>query len=599
MRGALNRIGAVLVLAASTGPACRGEAGPSPASPPDQEYLSPAALAVTADGNTLFAACATADKIAVYDFRGARIARWIKVPASPTGLVLSKAGSRLYVTCGAATGMVCVVEVQRGEILARWPAGHTPLSPVLSVDEKTLFVCNRFENDISFFELAGNSEVRRVRVSREPVAAAATPDGRYLLVANHLYDREGDDPGVAASISVIDIPAGRLAKRIKLARGSNSLRGIAVSPDGRYAAATHLLARYYLPTFSVESGRMNGNVLSLLDLTRLEVFKYVILDEADRGAANPWAVAWAPDGMNLVVTHAGTHEVSVVEAPVRPQKSVRVRQRIPLQGNGPRALAMAGARVLVANYFSDDLSVIDLSRPDPRAETVALAPARESSPVRRGERLFNDATLCQGAWQSCASCHDSDARTDGLGWDLLNDGINNPKNAKSLVWSHQTAPVMWMGVRENAETAVRAGLRYILFTQQPEAVPAAMDAYLRSLHPAPSPRLVGGRLSAAAERGKQTFFDAEVGCARCHPPPLFTDCKTHDVGTLGRYDQPQDRFDTPALVELWRTSPYLHDGAAANLREVLIQSNRADRHGKTSHLSPAQVDDLVEYLASL
>ena len=505
----------------------------------------------------------------------------------------------LYVTCAAPASVICVVDVGTGQILDRLAAGHTALCPVLSPDERTLFVCNRFDNDISFFDLTAKREARRVRVSREPVAAVATPDGRHLLVANHLYDREGDGPGVAASISVLDIATGRLAKQIKLARGSSSLRGIGVSPDGRYAAATHLLARYYLPTLSAESGHINGNVLSLVDLSRLEVFRYVILDETDRGAANPWAVAWTPDGKNLVVTHAGTHEVSVVEAPVRPQQSIRVRQRILLQGNGPRAMAVAGSRVFVANYFSDNLSVVDLARPVVTAEALSLAPTPGMSEVRRGEMLFNDATLCRGTWQSCASCHDSDARADGLDWDLLNDGINNPKNARTLVWAHQTPPVMWMGVRENAETAVRAGLRYILFTEQPEAVPTAIDAYLKSLQPAPSPRLVGGRLSTAAERGKQSFLDPEVGCARCHPAPLFTDRKTHDVGTRGRYDQPQDRFDTPALVELWRTAPYLHDGSAATLREVLTTANAADRHGKTSHLRPAQLDDLVEYLASL
>jgi cytochrome c peroxidase len=299
------------------------------------------------------------------------------------------------------------------------------------------------------------------------------------------------------------------------------------------------------------------------------------------------------------VTHAGTHEISLIDAPILPQKPVNVRTRIPLPGNGPRAVAAAGSRIFVANYFSDNLCSIDLREPQLEPSAFELAPSRELSVTRRGEALFNDATLCYQQWQSCASCHDADARVDALNWDLLNDGQGNPKNAKSLLWAHRTPPAMALGIRKNAEVAVRAGIRYILFSEQPDSVPAAIDEYLKSLEPVPSPHLVNGRLSAAAERGKALFMNDEVGCARCHPEPLLTDLRKHHVGTLGENDQPQDRFDTPTLVELWRTAPYLHDGSAATLRDVLTTDNRGDHHGKTSHLTRQQVDDLATYLLSL
>jgi cytochrome c peroxidase len=110
--------------------------------------------------------------------------------------------------------------------------------------------------------------------------------------------------------------------------------------------------------------------------------------------------------------------------------------------------------------------------------------------------------------------------------------------------------------------------------------------------------LVKGKLSAAAQRGKKLFNDETVGCAECHPPPLFTDSKAHHVGT-GKFDDAADRFYTPTLVEVWRTAPYLHDGSAATLREAITTGNANDRRGKTSHLKPAQIDDLVAYLQSL
>jgi RoxA-like, cytochrome c-like len=74
-----------------------------------------------------------------------------------------------------------------------------------------------------------------------------------------------------------------------------------------------------------------------------------------------------------------------------------------------------------------------------------------------------------------------------------------------------------------------------------------------------------------------------IGKAECHPPPLFTDLHEHDVGTRRGFDRPGDKFHTPTLVELWRTAPYLHDGSAATVRDVLTTRNAHDQHGKTSN----------------
>src|SRR5262249_39044459 len=145
------------------------------------------------------------------------------------------------------------------------------------------------------------------------------------------------------------------------------------------------------------------------------------------------------------------------------------------------------------------------------------------------------AQLCFQGWQSCASCHDADGRTDALNWDLLNDGVANPKNTRNLLRAHQSGPAMALGVRTNAQAAVRAGIHHILFTEQSEEVAEAIDAYLKSLQPVPSPHLVNGVLSSSAQRGEQLFKSTQTGCAVCHPPPLFTDGKGHDVGTASEY----------------------------------------------------------------
>ena len=124
-----------------------------------------------------------------------------------------------------------------------------------------------------------------------------------------------------------------------------------------------------------------------------------------------------------------------------------------------------------------------------------------------------------------------------------------------------------------------------------------MDEYLKSLQPVPSPHLVHGQLSPAARRGEKLF--SQVGCADCHVPGLFTDLRPHAVGTNREFDKPTDKFYTPTLIEVWRTAPYLHDGSAATLGDVLTTRNSGRQHGDVSGLSGREMDDLCEYVLSL
>jgi len=71
------------------------------------------------------------------------------------------------------------------------------------------------------------------------------------------------------------------------------------------------------------------------------------------------------------------------------------------------------------------------------------------------------------------------------------------------------------------------------------------------------------------------------------------------VGTQRSFDKPTDKFYTPTLIEIWRTAPYLHDGSAVTIRDVLTTRNLSGKHGDAKDLSPAEIDDLCEYVMSL
>jgi hypothetical protein len=96
------------------------------------------------------------------------------------------------------------------------------------------------------------------------------------------------------------------------------------------------------------------------------------------------------------------------------------------------------------------------------------------------------------------------------------------------------------------------------------------------------------------------FESTQTQCSECHPPPIYTDLQVHDVGTA---DAPGEWFgpliDTPTLRFLYDSAPYLHDGSAPTLRDVLTTKNTDDQHGMTSHLTDQQLEDLETFLLSL
>jgi len=148
----------------------------------------------------------------------------------------------------------------------------------------------------------------------------------------------------------------------------------------------------------------------------------------------------------------------------------------------------------------------------------------------------------------------------------------------------------------------------------------AIANYVNLAIPLPVPPTTDPALVA---RGQQIFTSAEVGCSSCHSGAHFTDSgdgnpaldlggmiNLHDVGTCvtaGFPDVAHDdvaghprqacMFDTPSLAGVASTPPYLHDGSARTLRDVLEQTR-----GKMGDISSLDEDDLralVEYLRSL
>ncbi len=590
-------------------------------------YLSPEHLALAPDGKTLYVTARTAGKVLLVDSADGKSRGGWDVRGEPSGVAVGADGS-VYVTAGEAEGFLYKYSAA-GKVLGKVATGHTPMGPVVGADGATVYVLNRYANTVSAVDAATLRVRGVVAVLREPHAAALGAGGRLLFVANHLpYCRATDDV-VAASVSVIDTATLKVVKSVMLPNGSTGVRGVGASPDGKSVYVTHTFGRYQLPTTQLERGWMNTAGLSVFDGETGAYVNTALLDDVDLGAANPWGVAVTPDGKRLLVAHAGTREVSVIDREAfhaRLDKAaknekvtevtrtaadvpndlsflVTVRTRVKVNADGPRGLAVAGDRVFAACYFADALAEVRLGEASPKAALVPLGPAVDlgRDRVRRGEMLWNDGSMCFQQWQSCASCH-PDGRTDGLNWDLVNDGIGNPKQTKNMVYSHLTPPAMVTGIRADMQTGNRKGMTHIQFVVRPEEDALCIDHYVMSLKPVASPYLEDGSLSKAARRGEKLF--RKVGCAECHPPAklrsgerVFTNLKKYDLG-LGVGNEAGREFDTTTLVETWRTAPYLYDGRALTMREVLTTCNPKDAHGTTQGLSPQELDELTAYILS-
>lgn len=537
--------------------------------------------------------------VVLLDPMGKQIQRW-EFSEPPTGIVI--VGNETYITSSYDKGYITCIDLSTNDIKYKAPTAMGACSPVATADGSKIYVMNRYKGTVSEVEAASGKVLREVEVLREPCAAVLTPDGKYLYVNNHLPAQRADVDYVAADVSIIDCDSFHKIKDIKLSNGSNALRGIACSMDGKYIFVSHNLGRFQVPTSQLQQGWMNTNAVSVIDTSTQELIGSMSIDEPDRGAGGIWDIACDKD--YLVVSQSGTHEVSIIDYASMVEKLIAypdhskmdydlyfmrgIRERLPIVGNGPRNMALKDGKIYLPTYFSDTLNIVNLS--DRKVDYIAYNPNRVESAADRGEKAFNDAVLCYQNWQSCNGCHPGDGRTDGMNWDLMNDNIGNPKNCKSMLFSFDTPKCMISGIRDNAGLAVRAGYKFIQFCDVAEEVALDVDEYIKSLTPLPSPYLVDGELSEKAIEGRKVY--EKYGCADCHSGPYYTDMQMHRIGEDIEFEA---GWDTPTLREVWRTAPYLFDGRAATLEEVFT----IHKHGIEGKLSRKDAEALTEYVNSL
>jgi cytochrome c peroxidase len=281
--------------------------------------------------------------------------------------------------------------------------------------------------------------------------------------------------------------------------------------------------------------------------------------------------------------------------------------------------------------LSRTVAMFDLTNPAVPAPlaTVEVVAESLSDTVALGRILFHRSRApvhSRSGYVACASCH-PDGGHDGQTWDFTHAG-EGLRNTIDLRGRGGTAsgPLHWSGNFDEVQDFENdivdqfggSGLADDgAAPNAPLGAPNAgrsaqldaLAAYVASLDAAPlSPhRAADGSHTERALRGREVFHRA--GCARCHAGARFTDStltqpyRVHDVGTLTpgsgqRLGAPLVGIDTPSLLGAWASAPYLHDGSAATLLDVLARNER-DQHGVSSTLDADERADLVAYLLEL
>ena len=579
-------------------------------------------LDITPDGARLIVANTDSGTVTVVDAKARKKLHEVRVGDHPEGVSWVGNGPLALVTVWGDDKLV-FLDTATGKVLASLDVADEPYGVVVTKDGTRAYVTHDYPGTVAEIDIVARKVLRTFKAG-ECVRGIALANDEKTVYATEFF---------TSKLVGIDIATGKITETWAGYETDNLCRNVVIHPKWDTAYLPHLRSRV---TGFDARGSIFGS-LAVCDLgppaKRDEPRRRPHNADSFNGVlvvSNPHEVAVSPDGSRMYLLYSGTDDVNVF-TPVndRYRDAETDGRPIPLKGKHPKAIRVSpdGREVYVYHTLDFEIAVYDPEMRKRLGSVKVCSPPHTPEWVR-GKELFQTARQPLGSvkWISCSSCH-PDGLTDGRVWQNP-EGHRRTPNLFGLGHTH---PLHWSADRDEVqdfEYTIRGklmrgrGLFDGTLKPRPNFLPAAeldmdlsgksadLDAlaiYTNSFESRRSPHAAGpGKLTPEAERGKSLFFAAETKCATCHSGPYYTDSSLkkpfnlHDVGTG---DHPAEKmgpkFDTPTLIGVYRTGPYLHDGRAKTLRDVLTTCNPGDKHGKTSHLKPAEIDDLVVFLKSL
>jgi YVTN family beta-propeller protein len=542
------------------------------ASAPDEMRARSAAIAVTPDGARVIVANQESSSVTIVDATTRTKIEEIGIACTPQTLTL--AGERILVAC--RDGRVAVVGGLRKK------AGVELFGIVF--DGSRLFVSDYGASAVRVLDADTLEPITSIATEAYPRGLAL--EGKTLFVTHFRSGR----------ISAIDTDTLTVTRVIATEADANLTQALAIRDGRAYVPQTRsnvsnpaiLFDDTVFPVVSVVDLESGANLPT-------DRFSIDVIDEP----VNMPIDAVATTSGKLYVVHAGSDDVTVIDLASRMSLAhIEV-------GTNPRSIALSPDErtVWVSNALAGTLSAIDTAT-DAVTDTIAVTTIPLPPNLLNGKILFNSTartTLAKDQWISCATCH-FEGGTDGRTW-FFRDG---PRNTPPLFGVRATLPMHWSGDLDELQDVeqtirvVQAGTGLVhgddvcrpSCDKAPPASGRSQDLddlaafmiHVQAPHRQP-------QTSDAIRRGEALF--ATAGCVSCHPAPLYTDRKKHDVGTGTELERKGNSFDTPSLRGLFDTAPYFHDGSAATLNDVLT------RHGDASTLSAQEREDLVAFLNAI
>jgi YVTN family beta-propeller protein len=576
-------------------------------------------LDVSPDGKLLLAANRDNGTVTVIDTNTRQVLREIKVGAKPEGVCWIGSGPRAVVTLYEDNALV-FFDAATGTISKNLAVSAEPYGIVADPQGRTAWVTHEYPGTISTIDLQNEAVVGETKAGSHLRGIALSPDGKRVYVSEFYT-------GVLAAF---DVAAGKVVDSWKGHSTDNLARHVLLHPNRPKAYLAHIRS---MVTVNNGSGSIFPQ-LSICDLKPgdgkrrvsfgMDTFNGVYV------TTNPWESAMSSDGKRFYLIYAGTDDMNVCRVIDDDYREIEAAGRPSQIGRNPRAIRLSPDNQLVYIYNAMDFTVTVHQADNMKLlDKIKVCEAPMTPEWVTGKILFNSAKppMTSRRWIACASCH-PDGHNDGRVWQ---QPVGLRKTTALFGVAH-THPLHWSADRDEAqdfEYTIRSqlmqsstglapgpmkrkvGFEKIELTEKTSGRSKDLDAlaiYNNSFDFLLSPHILApGKLTPAAARGKEVFFRKDVSCASCHSGPYYTDSslekpfKLHDVGTGN--DDPSEKmgpfYDTPTLLGIYRTAPYLHHGKAKTLQEVLTTYNKGDKHGKTSHLKKEEIDDLVSFLQAL
>lgn len=545
--------------------------------------------------------------------------RTVATAVEPVGLAVSPDAKTLYVVNStslesAAHGTVLAIDTPT--LQRRWelPVGEEPRSIALVGDGSKALVTLFKRGDVALIDLAQGSVIQNNADGEHTAVYAKANESKLLPAGSPQFGFSFSSTFQARSAgNVVVSPDGRKAHMaVTWSREEPILLSPTVS-GGYYSSGgpcnTSAIAIPGIVTYEAETAE--PEVDDLTDCTGSKVAAGAPRTSLGRGFGSRLAPIQGsaaqvvdPTGAWLFIANRESNNVAITPTSRRPEDGEPVSHLIPV-GAAPDGIAITrdGRRVFVYSQLSHQLSVLVKPEQGEVAVgdrvTVAVDPPTLSAAFLAGRRLFFDATH-RGLTDpvntgiACNTCHTEGGREDGHVWGFPDGFRQTPALAGRMMSA--TAPFHWSGEFSTLSAFIEhttvlrmggAGLTSVEAT--------SLAAFMDGAPAADNPHRLASP-SDAQLRGAQVFQQAS--CGTCHAGEALTLNNMANVGTIRGTDQ-ISAVNTPSLLGLARTAPYLHDGSAPTLRERIYQGREWNLHGETSRLTDAQIDDLVAYLSSL